>query len=174
MEIEKNILLIKIQCSNRVKVRLYQLGHAAYENKYKVFFNMHFRDYREEKNNHKAAVLWLTGLSGSGKSTLAKIFVREFFNNVYQIVHLDGDNIRQGLSSDLGFSAKDRTENIRRVGETAKLFFNQGNIVVCSFISPFIKDRDSVRSLFPAGRFIEVYIKCDLSICTQEDVFLEL
>jgi adenylyl-sulfate kinase len=82
---------------------------------------------------------------------------------------LDGDNMRQGLCGDLGFSETDRSENIRRVGEVARLFFESGHIVICSFISPFIRDRQFVRSLFPEARFIEIYVKCDLEVCKRRD-----
>ncbi|MBN1797172.1 MAG: sulfate adenylyltransferase subunit CysN [Spirochaetales bacterium] len=123
----------------------------------------------EEHNGHKAGIIWLTGLSGSGKSTLAKHLVKELFERGCQVMYLDGDNIRQGLNNDLGFSQADRTENIRRIGETAKLFFSQGNIVICAFISPFQKDRDFVRSLVPKDRFIELYMKCDIEVCKERD-----
>lgn len=123
----------------------------------------------EQRNNHKACVLWLTGLSGSGKSTIAKAFARKMFDENRQVVMLDGDNVRHGLCGDLGFSDEDRTENIRRVGEVAKLFFAHGNIVVCTFISPFRKDRDFVRSILPENAFFEAAIKCPLEICQQRD-----
>lgn len=124
----------------------------------------------EKHNGHKAGVIWLTGLSASGKSTLAKLLVKELFERGCQAMYLDGDNVRQGLSSDLGFFPAERTENIRRIAETAKLFFSQGNIVICAFISPFQKDRDFVRSLVPKGRFIEIFIKCDIKMCRQRDL----
>ncbi len=123
----------------------------------------------EDRNGHKGAVLWLTGYSGSGKSTVARALVQKLFSEHRQVMMLDGDNIRHGLCGDLGFSDRDRSENIRRVGETAKLFFEQGNIVVCTFISPFRKDRDYVRTLMPEGHFFEVYIKCDLEVCKRRD-----
>jgi bifunctional enzyme CysN/CysC len=123
----------------------------------------------EEHNGHKAGIIWLTGLSASGKSTLAKLLVKELFERGCQVIYLDGDNMRQGLCSDLGFSPAQRTENIRRIAETAKLFYSQGNIVICAFISPFQKDRDFVRSLVSEGRFIEIYVKCDIAVCEQRD-----
>lgn len=123
----------------------------------------------EERNRHKAAVLWFTGLSGSGKSTVARKVTEMLFDGGCQIMLLDGDNVRHGLCGDLGFSSKDRSENIRRVGEAAKLFFEQGNIVVCTFISPFYKDRQFVRSLYPEGRFIEIHVKCNINVCRRRD-----
>ena len=108
---------------------------------------------REKQNGHRAIVLWFTGLSGSGKSTIAMELERRLFAANCHTILLDGDHLRHGLCSDLGFAPADRKENIRRAGEVAKLFFEQGNIVLCTFISPFRRDRDSVRQLFPEGRF---------------------
>ena len=104
------------------------------------------REYHE-KNQHKSSIIWLTGLSGSGKSTIANAAARELFAQGYQVTVLDGDNIRHGLNKDLGFSDEDRKENIRRIGEVAKLFVEQGTIVITAFISPFKEDRGLVRSL---------------------------
>ena len=123
----------------------------------------------EKRNGHKGAVLWCTGYSGSGKSTVAKALVRELFAAGCQVMMLDGDNVRHGLCGDLGFSDRDRTENIRRVAETAKLFYEQGNIVVCTFISPFRADREFARAIMPAGAFHEVFVKCDLEVCRRRD-----
>ncbi|MCY8146363.1 adenylyl-sulfate kinase [Bacillus inaquosorum] len=123
----------------------------------------------QKKNKHKSSILWLTGLSGSGKSTIANAAARELFEQGYQVIVLDGDNIRHGLNKDLGFSDGDRKENIRRIGEVAKLFVQQGTIVITAFISPFREDREQVRQLVEAGEFNEVYIKCDLDICEQRD-----
>ena len=123
----------------------------------------------EKRNGHKGAVLWFTGLSGSGKSTVARKVVATLFEQGCQVAMLDGDNVRHGLCGDLEFSDRDRSENIRRVGETAKLFFEQGNIVACTFISPFREDRDFVRSILPAGSFLEVHIKCDIEVCKRRD-----
>ena len=124
---------------------------------------------REKQNGHKACVLWFTGLSGSGKSTIAMELERRLFAKKCNTVLLDGDNIRHGLCSDLGFSPADRKENIRRAGEVAKIFFDHGNIVLCTFISPFKKDREFVRSLFPQGRFVEIYMSCNLDECLRRD-----
>lgn len=123
----------------------------------------------EQRNGHKAAVIWCTGLSGAGKSTVAKGLISALFARQCQVMMLDGDNVRHGLCGDLGFSDQDRSENIRRVGETARLFYEQGNIVICTFISPFHDDRGFVRSILPQGAFHEVYIKCDLSVCKRRD-----
>jgi bifunctional enzyme CysN/CysC len=127
------------------------------------------RERREEQHGHKGVVLWLTGYSGSGKSTIARDLERELFEKGYHTMLLDGDNIRQGLCGDLGFSDEDRSENIRRAGEVAKLFFESGHVVICTFISPLEKDRSFVRSLIPEGRFFEVYVKCDLEVCKRRD-----
>ena len=124
---------------------------------------------REKQNGHKAVVLWLTGLSGAGKSTIAMAFEKRLFDRNCKTVLLDGDHMRHGLCSDLGFSSVDRKENIRRVGEVAKIFYEHGNIVLCTFISPFRQDRTIVRSLFPEGRFIEVYVHCNIDECRRRD-----
>ncbi|PQJ34770.1 bifunctional sulfate adenylyltransferase subunit 1/adenylylsulfate kinase [Salinibacter sp. 10B] len=127
------------------------------------------REDREEKNGHKSAVVWLTGLSGSGKSTIAKEVEKRLFDRDVQTMMLDGDNVRHGLSGDLGFSPNDRKENIRRVGEAARLFFEQGNVTLCSFISPYQEDRDRIRELLPEGRFFEVHVDCPLEVCKERD-----
>jgi adenylylsulfate kinase len=113
--------------------------------------------------------VWLTGLSGSGKSTIATELERALVDRRVHAYVLDGDNVRYGLTSDLGFSDDDRTENIRRIGEVANLFADSGAVVVTAFISPFIKDRERARSLVPAGRFLEVYTRCSLEVCEKRD-----
>ncbi|TKI24433.1 adenylyl-sulfate kinase [Bacillus pumilus] len=123
----------------------------------------------QQKNNHKSGIIWLTGLSGSGKSTIANGAARELFEQGYQVTVLDGDNVRHGLNKDLGFSDDDRKENIRRIGEVAKLFVEQGTIVITAFISPFQEDRRIVRQLVEAGEFHEVFVKCDLNVCEERD-----
>ena len=127
------------------------------------------RQMRQTKNNHKSFVLWFTGLSGSGKSTLANAVEKELFNSNHKVTVLDGDNIRHGLCSDLGFSEEDRHENMRRISEVAKLFVESGTIVLAAFVSPYIKDREQVRSRLPHGDFYEVYCKCDLKVCEERD-----
>ena len=127
------------------------------------------REEREDRNGHKSAVMWLTGLSGSGKSTIAKELERRLFDRGCQTMMLDGDNVRHGLSGDLGFSARDREENIRRVGEVARLFFEQGNLTLCTFVSPYQEDRDRVRELLPDDRFFEVHVACDIEVCKERD-----
>ena len=124
---------------------------------------------REERNGHKAAVLWFTGYSGSGKSTIAGNIEKNLFDAGCNTMLLDGDTIRQGLCGDLGFSDEDRSENIRRAGETARLFFESGDIVICAFISPFEKDRAFARSLIAKDRFFEIYTKCSLEVCKRRD-----
>lgn len=123
----------------------------------------------QQKNNHKSGIIWLTGLSGSGKSTIANAAARELFEQGYQVTVLDGDNVRHGLNKDLGFSDDDRKENIRRIGEVAKLFVEQGTIVITAFISPFQEDRRIVRQLVETGEFHEVFVKCDLNVCEERD-----
>ena len=127
------------------------------------------RQMREERNGHKAAVLWFTGLSGSGKSTVVRQLERRLFSMGFQTTYLDGDNVRHGLNGDLGFSPEARKENIRRVSEVAKLAFENGNLVMCTFISPYQVDRDFARSLLPEGRFFEVFVKCDIEVCKRRD-----
>jgi bifunctional enzyme CysN/CysC len=126
-------------------------------------------EMREQNNGHKAAVLWFTGLSGSGKSTIAKKLEQRLFKLGSQTMFLDGDNLRHGLNGDLGFADSDRKENIRRVAEVARLGFGHGQIVLCSFISPFQSERDFARSILPEGRFFEIYVKCDLEVCKRRD-----
>jgi adenylylsulfate kinase len=124
---------------------------------------------REKLLKQKGAVLWFTGLSGSGKSTLAYEVERQLFEKGHLTYVLDGDNIRHGLNKNLGFSPEDREENIRRIGEVAKLFYDAGIIVMTAFISPYRKDRDNVRSIVGDGRFIEIYCACSLEKCEERD-----
>lgn len=124
---------------------------------------------REELNKHQGAVLWFTGLSGSGKSTIAKALERKLFERGVHTMFLDGDNLRHGLNGDLGFSAEDRAENIRRVAEVAALGFSHANVVLCSFISPYQRDRRYARAVVPEYRFFEIFAKCDLEVLKRRD-----
>ena len=128
------------------------------------------REKREKANGHKSAVLWFTGLSGSGKSTLAHAVEERLHAMGIKTFVVDGDNVRHGLCGDLTFSDEDRVENIRRVGEVAKLFVEAGMIVLTAFISPFRSDRAKVRSLLADGDFIEVYCKTPIEVCESRDV----
>ena len=124
---------------------------------------------RRQKNGHGSAVLWFTGLSGSGKSTLANALDRRLNELGVKSYVLDGDNIRHGLNKDLGFSPKDRKENIRRIGEVAKLLVDSGQFALTAFISPYRKDRQHVRRLLEEGEFIEIYVRCSLDECERRD-----
>jgi len=124
---------------------------------------------RERLNGHKSFILWFTGFSGSGKSTLSHKVEEKLYEMGVHTYVLDGDNIRQGLNKDLGFSKGDREENIRRIGEVAKLFVDAGIAVLTAFISPYRRDREFVRNLVDEGDFIEVYVKCPLEVCEQRD-----
>ena len=124
---------------------------------------------RAEQKQQKPCILWFTGLSGSGKSTIANAVEQKLFQMGKHTYLLDGDNVRHGLNKGLGFSEQDRIENIRRVGEVAKLFSDAGLIVLTAFISPFQKDREMVRQLTRPGEFIEIFIDAPLSVCEQRD-----
>ncbi|KAB1996047.1 hypothetical protein ERO13_D13G178000v2 [Gossypium hirsutum] len=124
---------------------------------------------RQKLLHQKSCVVWITGLSGSGKSTLACSLSRELFTRGNLSYVLDGDNLRHGLNQDLGFKAEDRTENIRRVGEVAKLFADAGLICIASLISPYRKDRDSCRAMLPDANFIEVFMNMPLTLCEERD-----
>lgn len=124
---------------------------------------------RAERNGHRGVAVWLTGLSGSGKSTIAVEVERRLFEGGCQTYILDGDNVRHGLNSDLGFTAGERDENIRRIGEVARLFVDSGTIVLAAFISPLRRQRERVRGLFAPGEFIEVFVDADLETCQERD-----
>jgi len=128
------------------------------------------RQRRNKLNNHRSIVLWFTGLSGSGKSTLAHALEEKLFQKGCRTFVLDGDNIRHGLNSNLDFSEKSRTENIRRVSEVSKLMMESGLIVMTAFISPFNKDRNEARKLISSDDFIEIYCKASLETCEARDV----
>ena len=119
--------------------------------------------------DHGSCVVWLTGLSGCGKSSLAHEVERRLMSRGVHSFVLDGDNVRHGLNVDLGFSDEGRRENIRRVGEVARLFVDAGLVVLTAFISPFQADRDRARSLFPHGEFFEVYVRCPIELCETRD-----
>jgi len=119
--------------------------------------------------NQKGTTIWLTGLSGSGKSTIAVELEHALIENKHQAYILDGDNIRHGLNKNLGFSPEDRTENIRRIGEVAKLFTEANIITIAAFVSPYREDRDNVRKLLGRGEFVEIYVKCSLEVCEKRD-----
>ena len=127
------------------------------------------REARAAAHGHRGAVLWFTGLSGSGKSTIGHRVERMLIERGAFAYVLDGDNVRHGLNSDLGFAAEDRVENIRRIGEVARLFADAGALVLSAFISPYRKDRDRVRGLVGPGEFIEVFVDTPLEICEARD-----
>ncbi len=127
------------------------------------------KEDREKLLNQKGATIWLTGLSGSGKSTIAVELEHALVENKHQAYILDGDNIRHGLNKNLGFSPEDRTENIRRIGEVAKLFTEANLITIAAFVSPYREDRNNVRKLLNHGEFIEIYVKCSLEVCEERD-----
>lgn len=130
--------------------------------------NVH-KEERKKLNGHGSCIIWFTGLSGSGKSTLSHALDEALYQRQARSYVLDGDNIRHGLNKDLGFSDEARTENIRRIGEVAKLFIDAGLIVMTAFISPFRKDRDIVREIVQEGEFIEIFVKCPLAVCENRD-----
>ncbi|MEO5376168.1 MAG: adenylyl-sulfate kinase [Magnetococcus sp. DMHC-6] len=127
------------------------------------------RQDRENLNGHQSLILWFTGLSGSGKSTMMHAVEELLHQKGMRTFTLDGDNVRHGLCADLGFSEKDRQENIRRIGEVTKLCTEAGLIVLAAFISPFIRDRQRVRNLASPGDFLEIYCRCSLDVCETRD-----
>ena len=128
------------------------------------------REHREALNNHKSVILWFTGLSGAGKSTLAHAVEDRLHQMACRTFVLDGDNVRHGLCGDLGFSEQDRKENIRRIGNVAKLFLEAGVIVLTAFISPFRSDRRLVRNMVHHGEFLEIFCNTPINVCEQRDV----
>ena len=136
-----------------------------------LYFHEHRvpRDLKEKRNGHKSRVIWFTGLSGSGKSTVANATEKLLHDMGLHTYILDGDNVRMGLNKDLGFSPQDRTENIRRITEVAKLFADAGSIVLTAFISPYREDRDNARTIIGDNDFIEIFISADLSVCELRD-----
>lgn len=124
---------------------------------------------RVQQNSQKPCIVWLTGLSGSGKSTIANALEKKLFENGNKTYLLDGDNIRHGLNKDLGFDEHSRVENIRRIGEVARLFVDSGHIIITAFISPFLNDRYMARNLVAYGEFIEVFVDAPLEVCEKRD-----
>jgi adenylylsulfate kinase len=127
------------------------------------------REDRERLHGHKGAVVWFTGLSASGKSTIARHLEKMLYHMGCSTYVLDGDNVRHGLCRDLGFSAQDREENIRRIGEMVNLYVDAGIIAIAAFISPYRKDRLKVRDLVGKDRFLEVYVECTVDVCEARD-----
>ena len=127
------------------------------------------RAQHEERNRHRGLVVWLTGLPGSGKSTLARAAEEKLHLAGFRTTLLDGDNLRHGLCSDLGFSIDDRNENVRRTGEVAKLFLETGTVVLVALVSPIREARDAVKQSMPEGDFLEVYCACALDVCKTRD-----
>ena len=136
-----------------------------------IVWHQHFIDKaaRAAQKGHQPALLWFTGLSGSGKSTLAGALEVELMQRGIHTYLLDGDNVRHGLCSDLGFATADRQENLRRVGEVAKLMVDAGLVVLAAFVSPYQAERDAIRARFAVGEFIEVFVDTPLSECEQRD-----
>ncbi|MFO3701423.1 adenylyl-sulfate kinase [Staphylococcus felis] len=124
---------------------------------------------RQQRHQHKSAIIWFTGLSGSGKSTISVALEKALFDRGIHTYRLDGDNIRHGLNQNLGFSPEDRKENIRRIGEVSKLMVDAGVLTVTAFISPYASDRENVRAIVEDKEFIEVYTRCSLEACEQRD-----
>ncbi|NOZ53426.1 MAG: adenylyl-sulfate kinase [Gammaproteobacteria bacterium] len=128
------------------------------------------RERRQQQNDHKSIILWFTGFSGAGKSTLAHCVEEMLHQRGCRTFVLDGDNVRHGLCGDLSFSIEDRSENIRRIAEVAKLMMEAGVITLTAFISPFRSERNKARDIFPHGEFLEIYCNCPLEVCEQRDV----
>ncbi|RST76316.1 adenylyl-sulfate kinase [Siminovitchia acidinfaciens] len=124
---------------------------------------------RQILHGHKSCILWFTGLSGSGKSTIANVVEQQLHQRGISTYLLDGDNVRHGLNADLGFSPEDRSENIRRIGETAKLFVDSGTVVLATFVSPYRVDRQTVRNLVQPNEFVEIYVQCSSKACESRD-----
>jgi adenylylsulfate kinase len=140
------------------------------DNIHPIFDRLLQRKDREFRLQQNSKVIWLTGLSGSGKSTIAQHLERRLYNEGFFAQVLDGDNIRSGINSNLGFSPEDRTENIRRIAEIAKLYLNSGIITLNSFISPTVEIRQQAREIIGADDFIEVYINAPIEVCEERDV----
>ncbi|MDN5204038.1 adenylyl-sulfate kinase [Fulvivirgaceae bacterium BMA10] len=140
------------------------------ENIHPIFDQILKREDKENLLRQKGVVIWMIGLSGSGKSTLAKSLERTLFDKGHLTQILDGDNLRTGLNNNLGFSEEDRTENIRRVAEVAKLFANCGVVTICSFISPTEEIRQMAKAIIGNDLYYEVFVNCSLEVCEERDV----
>ncbi len=127
------------------------------------------KEEREQKNGHRAVCLWFTGLSGSGKSTIANAVEQYLYNHNFRTYILDGDNIRKGLNKDLNFTEESRIENIRRIGEVAKLMIDAGIVVLAAFVSPFLKDRQLLKDVME-NSFVEIFVDAPIEVCEQRDV----
>jgi len=127
------------------------------------------REQREAANGHRAAVVWFTGIPGSGKSTTAHEVERQLFAMGCQAYVLDGDNVRHGLSADLGFSPEHRSEHLHRIGELSRLIYDAGMIVLCAFVSPTQEGRNKVRARIPVGAFFEIHCNCPATVCAERD-----
>jgi len=139
------------------------------KNNIKWFNGFVSKEKREKLHGHRGAALWFTGLSASGKSTIAHHLEIQLHKLGYSTYVFDGDNVRHGLCRDLGFTVEDRSENIRRIGEMTKLFIDAGIIAITAFISPYRKDRQSVRSVAGEEFFLEIYVKCPIDVCESRD-----
>jgi adenylylsulfate kinase len=153
-----------------IKSILYFNSKVMGNNIHPIFDRLLQREDRENRLGQRSKVLWLTGLSGSGKSTIAQHLERKLYNEGFFTQVLDGDNIRSGMNSNLGFSPEDRTENIRRISEIAKLYLHSGVVTINSFISPTIAIRQMAKDIIGAEDFIEVYINTPLEVCEARDV----
>ena len=140
------------------------------ENIHPIFDKLLDRAQKEQHLNQKSKVIWFTGLSGSGKSTIAEGLEKLLFDQGFHTMILDGDNVRSGINKNLGFIEEDRTENIRRIGEVAKLFLNNGVITLCSFVSPTEEIRKQVQHIVGDADFIEIFVDTPLEVCEQRDV----
>ncbi len=127
------------------------------------------REERNRLNNHKSGLVWFTGLSASGKSTIAHRVERKLFDKGIRTYVFDGDNVRHGINSNLGFSREDRKENLRRIAELSKLFVDAGMVVLAAFISPYKEDREYIRKRFDGDNFLEIYVKCSVKECERRD-----
>lgn len=137
----------------------------VYQQDYKVT-----KEQRNQLNQHRSFLIWLTGLSGSGKSTIANLLEQKLYEQSIHTYTLDGDNIRLGINKNLGFSIEDRTENIRRIGEVGKLFVDAGIVTIAAFVSPIKKDRENLRKLLGKDNFVEIHLSTPIEACEERDV----